>query len=150
MSYEKLFMKCGCPSREADIRITGYLVRPDSLTRFDEVKHWDGSVMRIIAECEATISALQDYRKALAARYGALATMPSHGKLSLERDRGYNGITYYVRQFTVYEDGTENQDNCERFPGKERHQAIARFEELKKLHPDYEAVKDIEKRQWEK
>lgn len=103
MSYEKLFMKYGSPSREADIRITGYLIKPESMARFDDVKHWDGSAMRIISECEATISALQDYRKALAARYGALATMPSHGKLSLERDRGYHGITYYVRQFTVYE-----------------------------------------------
>lgn len=31
MSYEHLFQRYGSPSDEADIRLTGYLLRPDKL-----------------------------------------------------------------------------------------------------------------------
>lgn len=38
----------------------------------------------------------------------------------------------------------------ETFPGKERHAAIKRFEELKKERPGIEYIKDIERKSWER
>lgn len=59
-------------------------------------------------------------------------------------------ITYYIRHFTEYEDGTKVETATETFPGKERHAAIKRFEELKKERPGIEYIKDIEKKSWER
>ena len=38
----------------------------------------------------------------------------------------------------------------ETYEGKERHTALKRFEQLKKLYPNIETIKNIEKRSWEK
>jgi len=52
--------------------------------------------------------------------------------------------------FQRYEDGTEIQELNEHYTGKQRREALARFEELRKQRPGIELVKDIEKRSWEK
>ena len=150
-SYSALFGRYGSPSREADIRISGYLTRPDYLDTFDRIKHQDETAARIIADCKRLVSQLIEYRQDLAARYSALATMPSRESIELQRYRGYHGgVTYYIRFWTQYDDGTRVETATETFSGKDRHKAIARFEELKKQRPGIEAVKDIEKRHWEK
>lgn len=45
---------------------------------------------------------------------------------------------------------TEIQELNEHYTGKQRREALARFEELRKQRPGIELVKDIEKRSWEK
>lgn len=150
-SYSALFSRYGSPSREADIRISGYLTRPDYLDTFDRIKHQDETAARIIADCKRLVSQLIEYRQDLAARYSALATMPSRESIELQRYRGYHGgVTYYIRFWTQYDDGTRVKTATETYSGKERHKAIARFEELKKQRPGIEAEKRIEKQQWEK
>ena len=76
--------------------------------------------------------------------------MPSKDSVKLERYYNYGSITYYIRYFTEYEDGTKAETATESFPGKERHAAIKRFEELKKVRPGIEYIKDIEKKSWER
>lgn len=150
-SYSALFSRYGSPSREADIRISGYLTRPDYLDTFDRIKHQDETAARIIADCKRLVSQLIEYRQDLAARYSALATMPSRESIELQRYRGYHGgVTYYIRFWTQYDDGTRVETATEIYSGKDRHKAIARFEELKKQRPGIEAIKDIEKRSWER
>lgn len=151
MSYSALFQRYGSPSREADIRISGYLTRPDQLDTFDRIKRQDETAARLIADCKRLVSQLIEYRQDLAARYNELATMPSRESIELQRQRGYSGgVTYYIRFWTQYEDGTRVCTAQESYCGKERHKALARFEELKKQHPGIEAVMDIEKRSWER
>ena len=124
--------------------------RPDACASFDDVRSLDDKAARLIAECKHLTAQLIEYRQDLAARYNALATMPSKDSVKLERYNGYNGITYYIRYFTEYEDGTKVETETERFPGKERRAAIKRFEELKKARPGIEYIKDIEKKSWER
>lgn len=149
MSYEKLFHRYGSPSKEAEIRINAYLIRPDTLTA-DRIPWNDGSAARVIAQCQATIAALTEYRQALAARYAALATAAYTDRLEIERCPGYGGIRYYVRIVRTYEDGTTEDLLSETYPGKERRTALTRFEELRKQRPGIEAVKDIARRSWER
>lgn len=151
MSYTELFQRYGSPSDTADIRLTAYLTRPDKLDSFDRVKSFDDSVARMIADCKRTVSQLVEYRQALAARYNALATMPSRDRLELQRHASYGSkrITYYIRHLRTYEDGTLVEIACESFPGKERRAAFSRFDELLKEHPGIEYTKDIERRPWE-
>ena len=151
MSYESLFTRYGSPSTEADICIRGYLTRPDKLTQ-ERIRGNDESAAGIISRCEETIAALPDYRRALAARYAELESAPYALRLELERKPSYNGsgVLYYVRIIRAYQDGTEVLELNEAYTGKDRRQALARFEELKKQRPGIETVKDIERRGWER
>lgn len=151
MSYETLFQRYGSPSTDAEIRITAYLIRPDKLTA-DRIPWNDEQAARLISGCESLIASLKEYRQALAERYAMLQTAPYKLRLELERKPSYNGsgVLYYVRIIREYQDGTEVQELAETYQGKQRREALARFEELKKQRPGIEIMKDIEKRSWER
>lgn len=150
-AYMPLFERYGSPCREAEIKQYGYLTRPDKLDTFERIRHMDDNAARLIAECEALITQLTAYRQDLVTRYNELATMTSRDRVLLERYPNYGGkIVYYVRMFTDYEDGTTVNTSSERFEGRDRRKALARFEEIRKQRPGIEAIKDIEKRHWEK
>ena len=150
-AYSPLFERYGSPCREAEIKQYGYLTRPDKLDTFERIRHMDDNAARLIAECEALVTQLTAYRQDLVTRYNELATMARQDRVLLERCPKYDGkIVYYVRMFTDYEDGTTVNTSSERFEGRDRRKAIARFEEIQKQRPGIEATKDIEKRSWEK
>ena len=73
VSYTDLFQRYGRPSREADIRLSGWLLRPEDLTA-EKIAGYDQSAARLIAEAQTLIDQLAEYRQALAARYATLAT----------------------------------------------------------------------------
>lgn len=152
MSYkETIFRRYGSPSTEGRVEIRDYLLLPEKLTE-KEIQRYDESAARTIAECEAVIQDLKEYRRDLAARYAQLTTAPYKLRLEIERDPHWRGkcVDYYVRIIKTYEDGTEIQELNEHYTGKQRREALARFEELRKQRPGIELVKDIEKRSWEK
>ena len=151
MSYESLFTRYGSPSTEADICIRGYLTRPDKLTQ-ERIRGNDESAARLIERCEEVIASLKEYRQALAERYAMLQTAPYKLRLELKREAGWRGkgVDYYVNIYRTYEDGTEVMELNEHYAGKQRREALARFEELKKQRPGIETVKDIERRSWER
>lgn len=128
----------------------GLLKRPEACDNFDQIRDYDRRAAELIAECKHLAAQLIEYRQDLAARYNALATMPSKDRVKLERYNGCSGIKYYIRHITTYADGTETETETEVFPGKKRHAAIKRFEEIKKARPGIEAVKDIERKPWER
>ncbi len=152
MSYKnKIFTRYGSPCDYAEVNIYGYLNRAENCKTFAEVTTYDNSAAQLIAKCERMIALLRDYRQDLAARYSALATMPSKDIIKLQRLRKYNSnVVYYIRFFTEYEDGTKVETATETYPGVERHKALKRFEELKRQHPGIETVVDIEKSPWER
>lgn len=151
MAYLDLFQRYGSPREDADIRLTGYLSRPDTLTA-DRIKRNDESAARLIDECQELLTDLTEYRQALAARYAALATAAYHDRLELTRDPGYRGKTviYFVRIVRTYEDGTTERVLDEKYFGTERRKAFARFAELQKQRPGIETHQDTDRRPWER
>ena len=152
MAYrENLFQRYGRPSEEARIDIHAFLLLPDKLLE-NQIKHYDDSAARAIAECEEMIADLKEYRQALAARYAQLTTASYKLRLEIERDPHWRGkcVDYYVRIRKTYEDGTEVNELEEHYTGKERRQALARFEELRKQRTGIEIVKKLERYSWEK
>lgn len=151
MSYLDLFQRYGRPSREADIRLSGWLLRPEDLTA-DKIAGYDQNAARLIAEAQILIGQLTEYRAALAERYAALATAAYRDRLELTRDPGYRGkqVIYFVRIVRTYEDGTTERVLDEKYFGTERRKAFARFEELKHQRPGIETMQDTEKRSWER
>lgn len=151
MSYLDLFQRYGSPREDADIRLTGYLTRPDTLTA-DRIKHNDESAARLIDECQALLTDLTEYRQALAARYAALATAAYHDRLELIRERRWreSPVVYHVQIVRTYEDGTTETPLHETYHGQERRKAFARFAELQKQRPGIETHQDTDRRQWER
>lgn len=151
MSYESLFVKYGSPSSEAEINIHSYLLKPGSLKETKNVAYYDEVAARCIAQCEATVEKLKEYRQALAKRYAELETMAYTERVELERQPHWQGhIEYWIRIVKRYEDGNEVTTYSKRYLGKERREAVKHFEEIKKQRPGLEAVKDIAKRAWER
>jgi hypothetical protein len=151
MSYLDLFQRYGNPSREADIRLSGWLLRPDALTA-EKIAGYDQSAARLITEAQTLIDQLTEYRAALAERYAALATAAYRDRLELIRDPGYRGkpVIYFVRIVRTYEDGTTERVLDEKYFGTERRKAFARFAELKHQRPGIETMQDTGKRSWER
>lgn len=151
-ALKDLFSRYGHPAREADIRITGYLLHPGDLDTTARVKDYDKSAERTIQELEEKIRQLKVYRIALAERYNYLATAPTAPVVRLTRRKTYEGKVYY--DLITYNrnllDGQEVKTSSTTFPGKERHKAIAAYNDYVKAHPGITAEMDIEKRRWEK
>lgn len=147
--WTNLFRRYGGVSKEADVRIIGYLVRPDCLT-LDHIQWNDERAARLIADCEKIAEELKGYRQALAERYAALATMPYTLRLELIRERGWKGpVTYWLRLVRVYADGHEEREWSKDWPGNERHKALKAYREELKARPGIETRCEIEKSWWE-
>lgn len=151
MAYLDLFQRYGSPSREAEIRLHGYLIRPDTLTA-DRIQYNDETAARLIEDCRRLVDQLTDYRQALAERYAALATAAYRDRLELvrERRRRDSPVLYHVQIIRTYEDGTTERVLVEKYFGTERRKAFARFAELKHQRPGIETMQDTEKKPWEK
>lgn len=150
MPYKDLFNRFGTITEHSELRLNIYLTRPDKLEDTRRVRSADESAERYIKELEKVVEDLKEYRQALAARYGELETMSYHDILTLERKPYRTPIAYDIEIKRVFEDKTENRVLFEHYEGKDRHNALKRFNELRKQHPGIEAVKDIEKRHWER
>lgn len=150
MSYRERveFTRGGSP---AEFRTWIYFYNAEKLNEQKKVMDADATAAREIAELEKLIDDLKEYRQALTARYSQLETMSYHDRLELQRVPNYGrGVVFYVRTRRIYEDGTETELKYQRFEGKQRREAIKYFEDLKRERPGIEAVKDIEKKSWER
>ncbi len=150
MGYENLLMRYGSRQESAETRLFIYVADPQKLTTPRDVVYRDQSAAGDITQLEGLIEDLKDYRKALAERYAQLETMPYSYRLRLERYKHWKGnVEYFITIKKEMEDGSKIDELREVYPGKERHKAIARYEELRKQRPGIVAEKDIEKGRWE-
>ena len=151
MSYHKYLTRYGSPSDEAEIDCRIYLVDPAKLATAKDISYRDTRTAEEIAHLEDVLQALRDYRKDLAARYGALETMPYTRLLKLERHPHWKGNIEYIITITrQYSDKTDVQELREVYPGKERKKAFDRYNALLKQYPGIHNELDTEKRSWEK
>lgn len=151
MSYHKYLTRFGSPSEDAEIRCTIYLQDPAKLSTADDIAYRDKRIAEEITQLEDILEALRDYRKALAARYGELETMPYTRLLKLKRHPHWKGhIEYIVTITRTYPDKTVIDELREVYPGKDRKKAFERTAQLLKQYPGIPYEKDIEKRSWER
>ena len=105
-----------------------YMVSPATLDTPDRITQHDRYTRDYIARLTEELENLNNYRLALAERYNELCTMPYTLQLTCKRHHNYsNGkILYTVKLTRHYQDGTENDELTETFPGTERRAALAR------------------------
>ena len=151
MSYRKWFDHGSYYKSDNYLDNRLYVADPEKQNNLDTIKWLDHQAAQYIVGYAAALDNVREYRAALAARYSAIVSMPYHMQLELKRHKQYQGpVTYWLRLNRVYEDGHTVAEQETKFPGTERHKAIAEFERLKKQRPGIEAVKDIEKGKWER
>lgn len=134
-----------------EVNLRGYFRSPEELTTAEIPRH-DSSAAHLLEEARHLIEDLTSYRQALAERYAQLETAPYTLRLSLVRHPTWSGgkVRFELRLFRRYEDGTEVDELHEHFPGKQRREALARYEALKRSRPGIQAEKDIDRRSWER
>ena len=114
------------------------------------LKLYDRWAENTIKGAENMIKAAKEYRLQLAESMVQLHQMNLEYRLSLRRQKQYNGkVYYYLKIEKVYEDGTAATTESRTNPGIERHKAIAEYNRLVKINPRWEQAKDIEKGRWE-
>lgn len=149
-----LFSKYGHPSDEWNATKHFYYTRADCIQRIEDIQHADKKAQQDIAELLQVIELLKEYRRTLHERAQTFFGCGYSLLLKVWREVNY----YYGKKFYFVEiRKTPDIQNAapipllqERYEGKERHKAIARFEELKKLYPNIPTEKDINKSKWEK
>ena len=151
MTYKEFFGGWHCRDGYANHTLYVNCYRPDKLSTVAEILQNNERASRTTAELESYITALREYQQELAKRAAQLETMGYKLSLTLERYKRYQGgVEYYITLTKTLDDGTQVKELSETYTGKERRQAIARFETLKKERPGIEAIKDIEKKAWER
>ena len=151
MTYKELFGGWRCRDGYANHTLYVNCYRPDKLSTVAEILQNNERASRTIAELESYITALREYQQELTKRAAQIETMGYKLLLKLERYKRYQGgVEYYITLIKTLDDGTQITELSETYTGKERRHAIARFEALKKERPGIEAIKDIEKKAWER
>ena len=150
MSYHDLLNQYGHEQPQAETRVYIFVQAPQKLTTPGEVAYRDKTAAQDIKRLEKLVDDLKDYRRALAARYAELETLPYTYLLKLERVPHWKGHIEYVITLTkTLSDGTKTQVLREVFPGKDRRKAFARAAELRHQRPGIPYEEDITRRAWE-
>lgn len=151
-ALSNLFTRYGSQSKDAEIRISDFLIRPDALDELDRVQYYDKSAAETIKRLQYHIELLTAYRLSLAERYNYLATSPTIPVVRLKRHRNYDGkVFYYLQTFRRnINDSREVMEESKKYTGTERHRAIADYKAYLKSHPGIIAEMDIAKSKWER
>ncbi len=151
---ENLFSRYGRPYHETDERIYINLTRADKIDTAERVAYYDDYAKKKITELLTFAELLKEYRQTLFERAQELYSASYSMKLQLLRivDNWNNKKSYTVKILQIPDalNARPVEILSESYAGKERHTALKRFEELKKIHANIETEIDIEKKRWEK
>lgn len=133
------------------IRLNHTVFNPAKTADPERLRRYDKETADLIRDLETLTANLARYRLAVAERYNELQTAPYSLCLSCTRKKDWYSkrVAYTIILTRIYGDGCEMTDLREEYPGTERRQALARFEELKRAHAGIKTLLDIQKAAWE-
>ena len=134
-----------------------YIKHPRKISTLEDAAYYDKIAAEEIEHIKNKIDLLNSYRAELFKRYQEIDTASYKMQLSIKRERfsryGSNDrISYFVTVEKIFNRSDIHPQTIiqEKYPGRERHKALKRFEELKKQYAGIEAVKDVDKKSWER
>ena len=154
-TLDNLFSRYGSPSSEMNETKHFYFTRADCVKSLSHVQSEDKKAVNTINDLLEFVELLKQYRKTLYDRAQEFLTAGYAMQLKITRNIDcWNGNKkFYVIEILKILD-LQNAEPVtvlqETYEGKERHTALKRFEQLKKLYPNIETIKNIDKRSWEK
>ena len=137
---------------DEQLNIYVYIVSPKTINTIERLEYWDSEAVSDIARLQETINKLKEYRQMLYERAQFIESAQYTRVLYIKREYHYYSktVSYHVgiaREYKEMDDVIEQED---KFPGKERHKAFARFKELKKQNPGIATIEETEKGKWER
>ena len=133
---------------------TAYIRNPQKIKSLLEVQEYDKKAQEEIEYLKQKNELMSIYRAELYNRFQEINSANYHLRITIERQRRYyeNKVFYYVTVHNVPDraDVATVEVLTEVFEGKQRHNALKRFDELCKQYPHAETVKKIEISQWER
>ncbi len=154
-TLESLFRRYGEPSSEMNETLRFCFTRADHVKSLEKVEYYDKKAEEDIQGLLDFAEVLKEYRKTLYARAQEFLTASYTMQLKITREIDCwhnNKKTYVIEILKIFD--LQNADPVkvlsERYEGKERHTALKRLEQLKKLYPNIEVITDIAKRKWER
>ena len=121
-----------------------HLLDPRKVTDLDTLTDYDRWATDHLRRLEAAIETIKQYRMDLMERAQYLVTVPSTWSIELHRRRTYRGkVEFYLQQIRTYPDGTQHTEQCTKYPGTQRHKALADYKAACKSHPGAPYVLDI-------
>lgn len=142
--------------RATDRRVSAYLSNPSELDTVERCAYYDGIAARYIAEMEAEIAEMKQYRAALYERMQKLYSTPYTLKITLDREKRWNDagkrVIYHLNIWQVPIDPTMKPQLIENtnYAGTERAAAIKAYKAAVKAHPGVDCELNIEKSRWER
>ena len=136
---------------DEEIRIYAYKYPFKTTTDIKTLQRYDKHTVDTINRLQTAINELQAYRGELFEHTQKLINANYTLEVSIERYKNYyDKVCYYVRIAKVFDGIGDEYIINETYEGKKRHEALKRFEELKKQYPGAEYIKKIEKGRWER
>ena len=129
---------------------SGYCYQFKEISNIKTLQGYDRSAADYIKQCYENIKTLKAYREQLFNHVQKIVSAPE--KLTLEI---WRHLDYYKNNRVLYDitlnntiDGIRNPQRIlfESYTGKQRREALARFEELKKQYPQAEIIDRSQKR----
>lgn len=119
---------------------------PKSITDIKELSRRDARALDDIERLQEEIEKIKAYRLELMQRCQYLSENPGKLIIKLNRHKCYYGnVEYYLIRERIFPDGSSRDEYREKYPGKERHQAIKDFKAMCKAFPGAENEMDIQK-----
>ena len=139
--------------RATDRRVSAYIRSPSELDAVERCAYYDGIAARYIAEMEAEIAEMKQYRAALYERMQKLYSTPCTLKITLDREKRWNEkVVYHLNIWQVPIDPSIKPQLMEttRYSGAERAAAIKAYRAAVKAHPGVACELNIAKSRWER
>ena len=154
-TLDNFFSRYGHPANEANETIYLYFTRADKIDSLTRVQDNDSRASQKISELLEIAELLKKYRKTLYDRAQEFLTAGYAMQLKITREIDCwkdNKKFYKIKVLKIPDLPNAAPVTVleEIYNGKERHTALKRFESLKKLYPNIETIKDIDKRSYEK
>lgn len=139
--------------RATERHCSAYIQPPAALETVARCQQYDQDAARYIAELQAEITEMQEYRAELFARMQRLYSAPYELKITLKREVRYREKKFYfLCVWKVYheDDITPEIIESTKYAGTERAQALKDYHAALKAHPGVACEMDIAKGKWEK
>lgn len=134
--------------RAADRRVSAYIRNPAELDTVERCAYYDAYAARYIAEMEAEIEEMKQYRAAVYERMRKLYSTPCTLKITLDREKRLNDkVIYHLNIWQVPIDPTIKPQLIENtnYAGTERAAAIKAYQAAVKAHPGVDCELNIAK-----
>lgn len=135
-----------------EYRIFAYTSNVRDCCDMASLQRQDNYTAHMIERLEEALAAMKAHRAEIYEQAQRIAAAAVSVEIELTRERRFRDshVFYHLRRYEVRQGIGKTKIHGESYPGKDRKEALKRFEEWKKEFPAAAVTVDIERRKWER